>query len=120
MEIGGLDFEGGCFNFVGDLRRLVVGRMGERGESDMLLGEKETAGGDVPSVSSNVSISLSTALHRSSDLISFIIEAGFCTDMLGLTDIPITRGDIWLGSLDSGVVEGAIAVNFVALLTTNG
>ena len=56
----------------------------------MLLRENGTAGGDVPSVSSNVSISLSTALHRSSDLMSFIIEAGFCTDMLGLTDTPIT------------------------------
>ena len=89
MEVGGLGFEGSCFNFVGDLRRLVE-RMGECGESDMLLGENETAGGDVPSVSSNVSISLSTALHRSSDLISFIIEAGFCIDMLGLTDTPIT------------------------------
>ena len=90
MEVGGLDFEGGHFNFVGDLRRVVVGRMGECGESDTLLGENEKAGGDVPSVSSNVSISLSTALHRSSDLMSFIIDAGFCTDMLGLTDTPIT------------------------------
>ena len=87
MEVGGLDFEGGRFNFFGDLRRVVVG---ESGESDTLLGENEIAGGDVPSVSSNVSISLSTALHRSSDLMSFIIGAGFCTDMLGLTDTPIT------------------------------
>lgn len=92
MEVGGLDFEG-CFNFVpllGDLRRVVIRGMGECGESDMLLGENETAGGDVPSVSSNVSISLSTALHRSSDLMSFIIDADFCTDMLGLMDTHIT------------------------------